>query len=141
MRRYDVIITFQGQVRKLTIELEWVKGSEHWAPHRREFDHNIVDINYSSSHEDHEGQGVRGRGPFRDDLNDLKIEALEFDGNLKPENYIDWVQALGMIIELTEYNDEKAFKFVILKLKGFASLWHETLKTSWARETKTKIMT
>jgi len=28
-------------------------------------------------------------GHLRDDFSDLKIEALEFDGNLKPENYIN----------------------------------------------------
>ena len=76
------------------MELEWVKGSERQAPCSREFDHNPIDIAYSSSHKDHKEQGVEGRGPFRDDLSDLKIEALEFDSNLGPKNYIDRVQAI-----------------------------------------------
>jgi len=59
---------------------------------------------------------------------------LEFDGNLKSKNYIDWVQAIERIIELGEYNDEKVFKLVILKLKGYASLWHETLKKNRATD-------
>jgi len=42
------------------------------------------------------------------EVSDLKIEAQEFDGNLKPENYINWVQAIERIIELKEYNDEKS---------------------------------
>jgi len=33
----------------------------------------------------------------------------------------------------------KAFKFVILKLKGCSSLWYETLKKNRVRETKSKI--
>ena len=45
---------------------------------------------YSTSHEDHQEGGASGRGPFRDDLSNLKIKALEFDGNLKLENYINW---------------------------------------------------
>jgi len=32
------------------------------------------------------------------------------------------VQAIEMIFELKEYNDEKAFKLAILKIKEYASL-------------------
>ena len=46
-----------------------------------------------------------------------------------------------MIIELKEYNDKKAFKLVILKLKGYASLWYETLKKNKVRKIKSKIKT
>ena len=59
--------------------------------------------------------------------------------NRKP--FIDWVQATKRIIELKEYNDEKAFKLAILKLKGYASLWYKTSKNSRASETKSKIKT
>jgi len=52
---------------------------------------NLIDIAYSSSHEDHEGRGNWGRGHLRDNLSDLKVEAPEFDGNLKPKNNTDWV--------------------------------------------------
>ena len=52
---------------------------------------NPIDIAYSSSHEDHEDRGKWGSGYARDDLSDLKVETLELDGNLKLENYIDWV--------------------------------------------------
>jgi len=34
----------------------------------------------------------------RDDLKDLKIEAPEFDGSLKPEDYLKRVQAMKRII-------------------------------------------
>jgi len=51
------------------------------------------------------------------------------------------VQAIKRIIELKEYNDERIFKLVILKLKGYVSLWYETLKKNRVRETKSKIKT
>ena len=60
---------------------------------------------------------------------------------LNRKNYIDWVQAIERIIELKEYNGEKALKLFILKLRGYASLWCETLKKNRVRETKSKIMT
>ena len=44
--------------------------------------------------------------------------APKFDGNINPKNYLDWVHTLEMIFELKDYNDEKAFKLAILKLKG-----------------------
>ena len=50
-------------------------------------------------------------------------------------------QAIGRIIELKEYIDEKAFKLAILKLNRYASLRHETLKKSQAKETKSKFKT
>ena len=70
---------------------------------------NLIDIAYSSSHEDHEDRGIRKRCHPRDDFSDLKVDAPESDGNGKSKNYIDWVQAIERIIELKEYNDEKAF--------------------------------
>ena len=57
------------------------------------------------------------------------------------ENYLNWVQALERIFELKDYNDEKAFKLAILKLKRYASLWYEHLQKSRAREAKSKINT
>ena len=67
--------------------------------------------------------GVRGRIHPRDDLSDLKIKAPKFNGNLKPDNYLNWVQTIQRILELKEYNDEKVFKMAILKMKVHASLW------------------
>jgi len=37
------------------------------------------------------------------------------------------------------YNDEKAFRLAILKMKGYASLWYEPLKKNRVREAKSKI--
>ena len=59
-----------------------------------------------------------------DDLQDLKIEALEFDRNLNLKNFLDWVQAVERIVKLKEYNKEKSFKLAILTMKGCASLWY-----------------
>jgi len=45
------------------------------------------------------------------------------------------------IFELKQYNDEKSFKLVILKMKGYASLRYENLKRNRAGEAKFKIKT
>ena len=36
----------------------------------------------------------------RDNLKDLSIEALEFDGSSKPKDYLEYVQAMERIIEI-----------------------------------------
>jgi len=47
MRRENVIITLREKIKKFTMELEWVKGSERTsALRRREFDINPVDTAY-----------------------------------------------------------------------------------------------
>ena len=89
MKRDKAIIDLQEQMRKLIMELERFKGSERQVLGPGELDVNPIDIAYSSSHKDHEDRGIRGRGHPKDDLSSLKIEALEFDSNLKSKNYID----------------------------------------------------
>jgi len=91
------------------MELEWVKVSERWGPHHWELDINPIDITYSSSLEDYEHRGVKGRSHLSDILRDLKIETPKFDDNLKPKNYLDWAQTIERIFKIKEYNDEKAF--------------------------------
>jgi len=48
---------------------------------------------------------------------------------------------LERIFEPREYNDEKSFKFTILKMKGYTSLSYENLKENRAREAKSQIKT
>jgi len=143
MMRDRAIIEFHEQVRKLTKELELVTGSTPQNPYCQGYDVNPVDIAYSSSHEDFddEEEGARRRRHPRDDLRALKVEALKFDDNLNLKNYLDWIQAIKKIFELKEYNDEKSFMLVILKLKECASLWYGHMKKSGAREAKSKIKT
>ena len=129
-------------MRRLTQEVAQVRESTPLKPHRRGYNPRPIDIKYSSYEDfDDEERRPRRLRHQRDDLWDLKVEVLEFDGNLNLKNYLDWVQAIERIFELKEYNDEKAFKLIILKLKGYASLWYEQLKKSRAREAKSKIKT
>ena len=124
-------------------KLEQARGSAQRNPYYRGYDVNPIDFTYFSSHEDFDDEEW---GPIRirhqrDDLKDLKVEALKFDENLNLKNYLDWVQAIERIFEFKEYNDEKSFKFTIIKLKGHASLWYEHLKKSRASEGKSKFKT
>ena len=57
------------------------------------------------------------------------------------ENYFDWVQAIESIFEMKEYNEEKSLQLVILKLKGYASLWYEHLRKNSIGKVESKIKT
>jgi len=96
----------------------------------------------SSSHEDEPPRREQRppRAPL-DDLRDLKFEPQEFEGNLNPEAFLEWVQTIERIFEIKEYSDEKSFKVAILKLKKYASLWYENVKKQRAREGKARIKT
>jgi len=63
-----------------------------------------------------------------DDLRDRQIDPSEFEGNLNPDLFIEWIQALERFFEIKEYYDEKAFTIVILKLKNYVSLWYENIE-------------
>ena len=133
----------QEQLRKLTKEAEQVNGSAQRNSYQRGYDVSPIDLIYSSTHQDfddEEGEPTRRRHP-RNDLGDLKVEVLKFNSNLNPKNYLDWVQAHERIFELKDYNDEKYFKLVILKWKGYASLLYEHMNKSRVREAKSKIRT
>jgi len=71
----------------------------------------------------------------------MKIDPPEFEGNLNPDLFIEWMQASEMFFEIKEYSNEKAFKITVLQLKTYASLWYETVKKQMAREGKLRIRT
>jgi len=74
-------------------------------------------------------------------LRDMKFDPPEFEGNLNPDLFMEWIQALERFFEVREYYDEEAFKVAVLKLKRYASLWYENVKKQRAREGKTRIRT
>ena len=76
-----------------------------------------------------------------DDLRDLKFDPPEFEGNLNPNLFMEWIRALERFLEAREYSDEKAFKVAVLKLKKYVSLWYENVKKQRAREGKARIRT
>ena len=74
-----------------------------------------------------------------DYFRDIKVEPPDFNGNLNPDEFLEWVQAMDRIFEAKCYNDEKSFKVASLKLTRYASLWFENIKKQRAREGKRKI--
>ena len=99
-------------------------------------------VHTSSSHEDEPPRRERRPlGPPVDDLRDLKFDPPEFEGNLYPKAFLEWMQSIERFFEIKEYLDDKAFKIAILKLKRYASLWYENLKRQRSKDGKPRIKT
>ncbi|XP_057248314.1 uncharacterized protein LOC130590267 [Beta vulgaris subsp. vulgaris] len=129
------IATLSEQMANLmTVVREGFRG-----PLRRE---NVEDegVAYDSSEEVvSESSRTRRKPQKKDDFRDIKLEVPEFDGNLNPDVYLEWVSRCERIFELKEYDDVKAFKVAVAKLKGYASLWWENVVLARSRKHKPKI--
>ncbi|KAI9161907.1 hypothetical protein LWI28_021895 [Acer negundo] len=59
----------------------------------------------------------RGRG------GDVKVDIPKFDGRSQGDAFLDWLFTVERIFDFNEYLEERKVKLVVIKLKGYASLW------------------
>lgn len=74
-------------------------------------------------------------------MNDIKVDILDFEGKLQPNEFVDWLQTVERVFEYKEVLEEQKVKTVAVKLKKHASVWWESLKRKREREGKRKIKT
>ena len=72
---------------------------------------------------------------------DFKVEILEFEGKLDPEEFLDWLHTVERVFEYKDILEEKKVKLVALRLRKYASLWWTNLCAKRVRERKSKIRT
>ena len=58
----------------------------------------------------------------------LKPEFLTYDGSLIAEHLIDWISELDKYFEYDEIEEDKRVKLVVTRLKGYASLWWDSVQ-------------
>ncbi|KEH22650.1 Gag-Pol polyprotein/retrotransposon, putative [Medicago truncatula] len=71
----------------------------------------------------------------------IKVDIPDFEGELQPNEFVDWLQAIERVFEYKEIPEEHKVKIVALKLKKHALIWWENLKRRRKREGKSKIKT
>src|SRR5688572_11965576 len=54
----------------------------------------------NESHDEEED--IQSRRTRREERFDFKVEIPEFDGNLDPENFLDWMQTIERVFDLKE---------------------------------------
>jgi len=70
---------------------------------------------------------------------DFKVEILEFEGQLNPDEFIEWMNTVERVLEYKDVPDDKKVKLVALKLRKYASIWWSNVLSKRARKGKDKI--
>ena len=78
-------------------------------PRRQEqvFSHNL-----DSSSEDEPLRMARPKPQFQANTNYFKVEILEFEGKLDPEEFLDWLHSVKCVFEYKDVPKDKKAKFV-----------------------------
>ncbi|CAN1237628.1 hypothetical protein LINGRAPRIM_LOCUS1925 [Linum grandiflorum] len=71
----------------------------------------------------------------------FKVEIPTFDGNLQPEEFIDWLSQVEEILDFKEVPEERCVSLVKICLLGSAQAWWQKLKQTRVRHGKEKIST
>ena len=85
-----------------------------------------------------ERQPRRSRWPTQHHM-DFKVEIPEFEAQLNPDGYLDWLSTVERVFEYKDIPDEKKVKLVVLKLGRDTSIWWNEVLSKRAREGKEKI--
>ena len=74
-------------------------------------------------------------------MNDIKVDIPDFNGELQPVEFVDWLHVIERVFEYKEILEEHKVKIVAAKLKKHALIWWENLKRRRNCEGKNKIKT
>ena len=77
---------------------------------------------FATSDEDLERRPRRARRGKQLAL-DFKVEIPEFEGQLNPDEFIEWMNTVERVFEYKDVPDDKKIKLVALKLRRYASIW------------------
>ncbi|KAL8123966.1 hypothetical protein AgCh_011825 [Apium graveolens] len=61
--------------------------------------------------------------------NGLRLDIPDFDGCMDPKIFVEWLKHVKWVLDYKDYDDHKRFKVARSKLKGYANLWYELLKS------------
>jgi hypothetical protein len=103
--------------------------------HQRRFDDDNGSGSDSSSSRSSRSHRCQPR------MNDIKVDIPDFEGELQPDEFVDWLQAIECLFKYKEIPEEHKVKIVAVKLKKQALIWWENLKRRRKCEGKSKIKT
>jgi len=92
----------------------------------------------SSSDDGHASESTR---PRRESRLDFRVDIPEFERQLNPDHFLDWLQIVERVFEYKDIPDDKKVKLVALKLRKYASIWWANLVATRVRKGKGKIRT
>jgi hypothetical protein len=63
--------------------------------------------------------------------NRFKLNILEFQGDLQPKEFLDWVLAVKKVFEFNRVPDERRVSLVVHTFRGRVAAWWQQLKQNW----------
>jgi len=54
---------------------------------------------------------------------DFKVEISEFEGQLNPDDFLNWLNTVERVFEYKDVPDDKKVKLVAHNLGKYASIW------------------
>jgi hypothetical protein len=58
----------------------------------------------------------------------VKMGILVYEGNLDPEELLDWIRGLDTYFDYEDVEEDKKVKHAVTRLKGHVSLWWDELQ-------------
>ena len=138
----------EAQVKYLTTQLSQLLEEKRRWNRSPSYTHTRIDSDESereeksyhanSSEEDTPRRTQRKHGGS---LGDFRVDIPEFEGQLDPDHFLDWLQTVERVFEYKDIPKDKKVKLVALKLRKYASIWWANLVAKRARNGKGKIRT
>ena len=94
-----------------------------------------------SSEDEFEQRSRRHQRPRERGYGDFKVDIPEFEGQLDPDIFLDWLQTVERVFEYKDISEGKKVKLVALKLRKYASIWWSNVVSKRVRKGKSKIKT
>ena len=94
-----------------------------------------------SSEDEFEQRSRRHQRPRERGYGDFKVDIPEFEGQLDPDIFLDWLQTVERVFEYKDIPEGKKVKLVALKLRKYASIWWSNVVSKRVRKGKSKIKT
>ncbi|GJY33328.1 gag-pol polyprotein [Tanacetum coccineum] len=135
------IKVLQEQIDRVLQALEARSGRNRGNGGNRDLSEESSETNKSSSESDASSQRRRRNRKRRDDSRDIKVDRPNFKGSLNRDEFLEWVQTMDKIIMVKGYDEKKALKLVVVKLKKYASLWFENVEHERRLDGKKRIKT
>jgi len=95
---------------------------------------------FATSDEDLERRPRRARTGKQLAL-DFKVEISEFEGQLNPDEFIEWMNTVERVFEYKDAPNDEKVKLVALKLRRYASIWWSNVLAKRARKGKGNVKT
>jgi len=83
----------------------------------------------------------RHRRPQERSYNDFKVHIPEFEAQLDPNLFLDWLQTVERVFEFKDFPEEKKVKLVALKFRKYASIWWSNAGSKRVKKDKEEIQT